>query len=222
MLRGCRCIILAIAGLILVGAIEPEKKATSGEQSSAQARNTKTSSIIEVGLPAREPRHLGCDQGKENRNSDLCAQWKAADSAEKSAEWAVYGFWATLAGIALLTWQIMLTRKALKDTGDATRAMREANDLSEGFSKRQLRAYVCLDLVDINLQFSIGDVFSLSVKAVNLGSTPASNVSFSNSLGAAPPDWQYDESVAPRSDTYLTTLHSQIPSNYSMATDGTP
>ena len=58
-----------------------------------------------------------CYNPQSKTESDLCAQWRAAKAAEKSANWTVYGFWATLAGMALLTWQIMLTREAVKDTG---------------------------------------------------------------------------------------------------------
>lgn len=71
-----------------------------------------------------------CDQPQSETESNLCAQWRAAQAAEKSAEWTVYGFWATLAGMALLTWQIVLTRKAVKDTSEATAAMRKANEIA--------------------------------------------------------------------------------------------
>lgn len=71
-----------------------------------------------------------CNNPIGQGESDLCAQWRAAKAAEKSANWTVYGFWATLAGIALLSWQIILTREAVKDTGHATNAMREANRIA--------------------------------------------------------------------------------------------
>lgn len=71
-----------------------------------------------------------CNNPQGETESDLCAQWRAAKAAEKSADWSIYGFYATLAGMALLTWQIMLTTKAVKDTSEATAAMREANKIA--------------------------------------------------------------------------------------------
>lgn len=71
-----------------------------------------------------------CNNPQSEGESDLCAQWRAAKAAEKSADWTKWGVIASIAGISLLLWQIMLTREAVKDTGDATLAMQEANDLA--------------------------------------------------------------------------------------------
>ncbi|WP_397604540.1 hypothetical protein [Sphingorhabdus sp.] len=172
MLRGFRCIILAIAGLILVGAIEPEKNVTSGEQSSAQARNIKASSDTEVGQPARESQDIGCDQGKEDRKSDLCAQWKAADAAKKSADWAIYGVIASLVGIVLFMWQLNLTRKAVKDTGDATLAMHEANRIASETGQAATRAYPIVTQISVNYDYP-NTCPVICWKISNVGVSPA-------------------------------------------------
>ncbi|MET0360737.1 MAG: hypothetical protein ABW048_03190, partial [Sphingobium sp.] len=44
---------------------------------------------------------LGCRPGSDDRRSDLCAQWKAADAAERSADWTRNTFWLGLAGTAI-------------------------------------------------------------------------------------------------------------------------
>lgn len=83
-----------------------------------------------------------CDHPKGETESDLCAQWKAANAAENSALWTKWGFWIGVIGSALLLWQIMLTRIAVEDTGEATVAMRKANEIARESMERQLRAYL--------------------------------------------------------------------------------
>ncbi len=75
--------------------------------------------------------HTPCKKPQSEAERDLCEQWRAANAAEKSAQWAVFGVIASIVGISLLLWQIMLTREAVQDTGDATKAMREANDIAQ-------------------------------------------------------------------------------------------
>ena len=91
-------------------------------QSSSKVENgaTATVSNITVSVVERTP----CNNPQSEGESDLCAQWRAAKAAEKSANWTKWGVLASIAGISLLLWQIMLTREAVKDTGDATKAMR--------------------------------------------------------------------------------------------------
>lgn len=92
-----------------------------------------------------------CDNPKGQTESDLCAQWKAANAAENSAFWTKWGFWIGVIGSALLLWQIILTREAVEDTSQATKAMERQNDIAEDTAKRQLRAYVDLKSADLSL-----------------------------------------------------------------------
>lgn len=41
--------------------------------------------LVDIGVSATR-NDAGCKKDEENRNSDLCAQWKSADAAERSAE----------------------------------------------------------------------------------------------------------------------------------------
>ena len=42
-----------------------------------------------------------CEQARDNRHSDLCAQWKAADAARDSADWTQRTFYLGIGGLIL-------------------------------------------------------------------------------------------------------------------------
>lgn len=42
-----------------------------------------------------------CSKGEENRSSDLCAQWKAADAAKESADWTRRTFYTAISGVVV-------------------------------------------------------------------------------------------------------------------------
>lgn len=120
-----------------------------------------------------------CQEPKGKDESDLCAQWRAAEAAENSALWAKWGFWIGVIGSTLLLWQIILTRRAVKDTGEATEAMREANNIARDASARQLRPYLVQAPMEQAI-LSSADGESLGVQFVmnftNTGGTPAIDV----------------------------------------------
>ena len=98
-----RSVVAAIAGLILVGASSPSPSAINAKESNgAEAKQQKPPQANLVSpIPAKtQSQDNGCEQGQDKRNSDLCAQWKAADAAADAAQWA----WIQLigAGIGLL------------------------------------------------------------------------------------------------------------------------
>lgn len=71
-----------------------------------------------------------CSQRNYGSNSDLCAQWKAADAARDAAEWACWSIWVGVAGTIGLMINLVYTRKAVlaaeaaaKGTNEATVAM---------------------------------------------------------------------------------------------------
>ena len=72
-----------------------------------------------------------CHNPNSESESDLCAQWKAANAAEDSAFWTKWGFGVAIVGSSFLLWQIILTREAVKDTGNATLAMQRQNELAD-------------------------------------------------------------------------------------------
>lgn len=128
---------------------------------------------IAAGPVAQAELSAPCEPGRDNRSSDLCAQWKAADGAYASAWWAMAStIVATLGTLGLLS-QIYLTRKALKETAEATAEMRKANRISQDNSHRELRAYLGCKSVKVDETEHDDDEFTIELEIVNHGQTPA-------------------------------------------------
>uniref|UniRef100_UPI0012EB9756 hypothetical protein n=1 Tax=Novosphingobium aquimarinum TaxID=2682494 RepID=UPI0012EB9756 len=109
------------------------------------------------------------DSGEDHEQRDLAAQ-------ESMAAWAFYmtvfaGLTAlvTFLGTILIWKQVSLTREAVKETGDATKAMIEANRITQ----RTARAFVILEKIWV--QFETKDIEgpTFSVAFHNAGQTPA-------------------------------------------------
>lgn len=115
-----------------------------------------------------------CSKPKGRDESDLCAQWRAAQAAENSALWAKWGFWITIAGTFGLYWQIYYTRKAVEDTSEATDAMREANDIARGVQ----RAWIDIRVEPTLARKDIEDgwYFRVDVTSENIGQTVATHI----------------------------------------------
>ncbi|MDB5676268.1 MAG: hypothetical protein JWM65_3250 [Sphingomonas bacterium] len=109
---------------------------------------------------------------------DLTAQQEAAWAAIFSALASAAVLLVTAIGTALLYQQIKLTREAVQDTGEATEAMREANEIARENAYRDLRAYIFVD--PSQAEFTLHNwesddswmvCFNLRIK--NYGRTPA-------------------------------------------------
>ena len=177
-----RSTIVAFAGLALIGAA-PQK---SGKENSEYA---KASTEIEKGAPAIAPNPTDaveviqrpvierpCDEGRDNRQSDLCAQWKAADAASKAAWWAMVATFVTALGTFGLFWQIKLTREAVQDTGKATVAMEASNAIAAKSAAAFLakeRGRLCFYRQQIS---TMGGAKYLPFKIENTGNTECSLV----------------------------------------------
>ena len=92
---------------------------------------------------------LGCPPEREDRQSDLCAQWKAADAASASAFWSAASFWislgASLVGALTLgaAWLAAKYARAAAEQGKRSAdAAVNALDHAKGTSKTELRPYV--------------------------------------------------------------------------------
>jgi hypothetical protein len=140
--------IAAAVGLALLGASPPPRAENSSEQANTQAETrqrppTVTPSISKAVEQVQRPiLERPCRDGEDERQSDLCAQWKAANSASDAAWWAMIGIVVATIGTTGLYWQIYLTRRAVQDTGEATAAMRDANEIAETAARRNLRPFV--------------------------------------------------------------------------------
>lgn len=114
-----------------------------------------------------------CQKPKGKDESDLCAQWRSAEAAENSAFWTKWGFWIATIGSAFLLWQIILTRRAVEDTGKATQAMLDANELADKTAQRQLRPYLSPSRAWFKMDDSGEPIAEIFIK--NYGQTPAIN-----------------------------------------------
>jgi hypothetical protein len=138
MLRGYRiAIFAALAGLVFIAfgtgfysaSLPSPKDERHQSYGYANEDGQKPPASI-ANLPKAEQDRTPCVNPQSATESDLCAQWRAAKATEKAANWTLIGVFATMIGTAFLLWQIMLTREAVKDTGDATIAMQEANTIA--------------------------------------------------------------------------------------------
>ena len=112
-----------------------------------------------------------CDPGLDDRNSELCAQWKAADAAADSAWWAAFAGWFGGLSFLGLIATLLLTN--------------QSNRIARETSKRQLRAYVSFQSGAIS-NVVAGKKVSMTFEFINAGQTPcyitaaATGIAFEN------------------------------------------
>ena len=99
-----RCIVLAAVGWLILAAQTPgqpagQRQAEASSQIADSLRRSETAPQKPDEAPAP---NLPCEEGEDDRQSGLCAQWKAADAARDSAN-AVFWFGMVGAVIGLLT-----------------------------------------------------------------------------------------------------------------------
>ena len=191
MLRGYR--VLGVAGLVAALAItfflgvyvtelaNPKHSERYQSYQSSQREETKTATSV-ANVSQTIVHHTPCNEPKSETQSDLCAQWRAAKAAEKSADWTAWGVLASIAGISLLLWQIILTREAVEDTGRATEAMNDANEIARKVYNANVRPWLSLEAQMRNdhlLWTEEGEagVF-VEFTARNHGQSPATNVNY--------------------------------------------
>lgn len=185
--RGYRLFFVALAGLAAlaiafglggyVTALDnPEKGYPSYRYASEQPIQTDVARPA-AKFPGPSQYRTPCANPQSEGESNLCAQWHSASAAENSALWTKLGFFVGLLGLAGLYWQVILTRRAVEDTGEATEAMREANEISERNARREQRAYFIPENIHSAVRTHKG-VKYLDLRVIwrNFGSTPARNL----------------------------------------------
>jgi hypothetical protein len=153
--RGYRCILVAFIGWLSLAAINPQQG--SGKPTAATDQNISSAADNITATPqqADEPKGYKdpCRTGDDNRNSDLCAQWKAADAARSAANAAwVIGYIGILIGLLTLgaaaaaAWYAKEAAKHTKAGADeakrAADAAEENLSLANKISEIELRAYI--------------------------------------------------------------------------------
>jgi hypothetical protein len=179
--RGYRLFFVALAGLALLGAHHPNT-VTQPKQQASQKRSAHASQNIapaydeQTERPERPRITEPCKQGEEKRYSDLCAQWKAADSANLAA-W-LSG--ASFAAVLVALWFAFRSNWIARDT-----------------AKRQLRAYVGIEPLGVFERDDDGHiVVPLALK--NAGQTPAYFVDIHNWFCISEDPVDFDPSKAER------------------------
>lgn len=136
-------LVVAIGATALVGGAPRIELETS--QQTAATRNLVRSVdglalAISTSREHPEPRPIEkpCLEGLDDRHSDLCAQWKAADAARSSAQWT---FWSVIVGAMGLIGVV----GTLAYSAATLRRATEANELSRKTSILQLRAYIAVE-----------------------------------------------------------------------------
>jgi hypothetical protein len=161
-----RAVIIAAFGWIVVGATEPPPAPVIEPQ--VQSLEPVAQPLNDIATTyrkqsEREDPNQPCLDGKEDRKSDLCAQWKAADAAASSARWA----WASsIVGIVSLLGVVAALGLAL-----------HSNKIAQDTAKRQLRAYLTLTALSKDPPNIKGRTsFKINAHWKNSGQTPAIDV----------------------------------------------
>lgn len=164
--RVYRYVIVAAVGWLTLCAQHPvsapnlEKRQTDGRVGDA---------LTNIAMTYREqaervehaPERQSCGPDEYKSNDDLCAQWKAADAADRSAWWAAFAGW--FGGLGFLG--------VLAAVGMAF----HSNWIARDTAKRQLRAYVTVDDCTMTVM-DAGQGCLLQVVLKNCGQTPAFNL----------------------------------------------
>lgn len=124
----------------------------------------------------------GCQPDKENRKSDLCAQWKAADAASASARWSLLSLVATALGLALGAGTLIAAWRAAhwaKQAAKETARGANAAETSLNEARMQTRPYITITAA----KDESGEMFTrnstIKVEFKNFGTIPARDVIFS-------------------------------------------
>ena len=171
MAKVIRLVLIGFIGLALVGA----SQAPEGEQQSDDggAKDELASGLEAIGsaisnfeIPIEQD--PGCRPGTENRDSDLCAQWKAADASSAAAN---YAFWAVILssiGTVFLIYTFWDQRKT---------------------SRAELRAYIGVRPTKLHTIAGADGGFEAQIEIFNAGSTPAYDLVYGGNIIVGTADW---------------------------------
>ena len=213
-----RSVVVALVGLILIGAAPNKDGINQGDQSASQKAETDQLKAIVTAIKEsnRPPKpDNGCKAGKDDRSSDLCAQWKAADAAKDAAWWTFVAAITTVIGVIVGGFTLVAAGFAAwyaKQAADHTQsgaqaalesvtATKEATAIAREIGRAQVTSYVSVKGVQIYFE-KMGLIPHIAFSLVNAGSSPAIKpevkVSIAmNALDKSPVVWEPELKASP-------------------------
>ena len=182
MRNGIRHLLILVLLAFTFTASPSEAKLKGKEQSSdtqiAKALDGVAVALQEANKPKEETKP--CAPGEDNRQSDLCAQWKAADAAVESANWTRRGFFLAVAAaaIGLLTLAAAgaaawFARDAALEARRGANAAEDALTHAKDVADMQIRPYIVARFPRVKREENI---WTFVVKVINAGNLVAKNV----------------------------------------------
>jgi len=179
--RGYRYIVCALLGWLVLAAAAPEGTDRAREQDQTAREIANSLSGIDASLKkAGEPdvTTQPCGEREQKRDSDLCAQWKAADAAESSSNAAwLFGIVGSLIGAITMYAAI----RAALYARDAAREAKRGSDAAEkglahaqNISAMELRPYLFIERIETCEIYS--REYQVTIWFKNFGHTPARNI----------------------------------------------
>lgn len=225
--RGYRCIVLAAFGWLILAA-GPPPKGNYGEREQPQTERQIADALNSIDATLKKPSKADvttqpCKNGEDRRDSDLCAQWKAADAASwaTKAAW-IFGVVGCLIGGATLVAAIQAAkwaRRAAEETERGADAAELALKDTRQTNELLVRPYIAIVALEADLEMKLDwspkGFIRFGIK--NFGQVPSKDVTiFSGSDLFAPPigdenveDLPIKNSVGPvhPGETITTTLY---------------
>ncbi len=158
----------------LVTAQPPRKQAPEGQAKQKQQPpvNASPPPVPEAYKAYPNKYAEACYQAQDHDAADLCAQWRTAVAAERSADVAASANYIMGAGALLSFIGIVLVLIALGQT-------RKANRIASHTAQLQLRAYISLGVPDLDLRSDgEGEMTHADIVVLwrNVGQTPAKGI----------------------------------------------
>lgn len=174
--RGYRCIILALVGWLVLAASPPQQQRSQPQPHADQAIANALNRIATAAERNDEPASYtaDCEQGRDNRRSDLCAQWKAADSASEAAAWAGWTWWLGLGGVGIGIGTLGAAIAAAYFASEAARHTKAGAEAAHDANRPWLTVSAYPNFVSTEGN----PTFSLMLTIKNIGRAPAQNVRY--------------------------------------------
>lgn len=197
-----------ICGLVLAVGLSAASPSSANSQQQQNGGSGEATSNAQPPPAIHEPQPAevtdgGCDKSQDNRKSDLCAQWKAADAAYDSAVWTARTYHLGIAGLVVGFLTLLAAGMAAKyardaaihtrrsadsadrmaeEAANATQAARESIQISQTHGKLQMRAYLGVQAYRVEFQsvpVDTNDIIMqiiVGIRVRNSGTSPAHNV----------------------------------------------